>query len=99
MREGSATTSGLGSVIKGGCSLLITYHALRITHYVLRSPDPRIEDPIEQVHRQVDRDEDRGEQQCRGLDHGIVALLDRLDRARPDPRHRKDRLDDEGAAE
>jgi hypothetical protein len=41
--------------------------------------DPRIEDGIERVDRQIDDDDQRDDDEVHSLDHGIVALVDRVE--------------------
>src|SRR2546426_7560821 len=42
--------------------------------------DPRVEVRVQHVHRQVHEHEGAGEQEYRRLQHGVIAVVDRLDR-------------------
>src|SRR5882672_4743025 len=61
--------------------------------------DAGIEDAIEQVDEEVDHDEEDGREEDRALHHGIVAVVDRLDREPPDARPREHGLGHDGAAQ
>src|SRR5574341_412304 len=62
-------------------------------------PDPRIEVRVHHVHDEVHQHERGREQEHGRLDHGIVAVVDRLHGQPPDARPREDRLRDHRAAE
>ena len=63
------------------------------------SPDARVDQRVRDVHQQVhEHDDDRHEQDA-ALDHGVVAVGDRLLQPRADPRIREDRLREDRAGE
>src|SRR5665811_1886604 len=62
-------------------------------------PDSRIEQPVAQVHQQVDEDETRGNEQDGNLHQRIIPLVDRIDQQPADPRPAEHGLDDYRAAQ
>src|SRR5215467_12941503 len=57
-------------------------------------PDPRVEDGVERVDREVDDDYQRDDDEFHGLDHLIVALVDRVEQEATHAGQAKHRLDD-----
>src|SRR3990170_1454292 len=55
---------------------------------------PRVEDPVEQVHRQVRQHHHDGDEHHQVLDDGVVAPEDRLDQETGHPRQVEDGLGD-----
>src|SRR5437773_446650 len=61
--------------------------------------DSRIEPGIAEIDEQVGDDDDRGEEQHRALDQGVVTEQDGVEHQAPDPRLQEDELHDHGAAQ
>src|SRR5206468_12128785 len=74
-----------------GCAMTSTWFAISSPS---RVPDPRIEHRVEEVHDQVQRDDDRDDQKVDPLDHRVVALEDGVEEKASHAGQAEDGLDD-----
>src|SRR5881397_1237612 len=65
----------------------------------LGEADSGIQVAIQQVHHDVEHDEEDRDHQDRPLHQGVIALHDRVQQKAADAGHREDLLDDDGAAQ